>query len=36
MKAIGGDLGILVTEGKQWLRQRQLVMPAFRPEQLKP
>jgi predicted RND superfamily exporter protein/cytochrome P450 len=35
MKAIGGDLGILVTEGKQWLRQRQLVMPAFRPEQLK-
>ena len=35
MKAIGGDQGILVTEGKQWLRQRQLVMPAFRPEQLK-
>ena len=35
MKSIGGDLGILVTEGKQWLRQRQLVMPAFRPEQLK-
>ncbi|MFT5594733.1 MAG: putative RND superfamily exporter protein/cytochrome P450 [Oceanicoccus sp.] len=35
MKAIGGDLGILVTEGQQWLRQRQLVMPAFRPEQLK-
>lgn len=35
MKAIGGDLGILVTEGKQWLRQRQLVMPAFRLEQLK-
>jgi len=35
MKSIGGELGILVTEGKQWLRQRQLVMPAFRPEQLK-
>ncbi len=35
MKSIGGELGILVTEGKQWLRQRQLVMPAFRPAQLK-
>jgi len=34
MKAIGGDLGILVTEGRQWLRQRQISMPAFRHEQL--
>lgn len=34
MKAIGGDLGILVTEGQQWLRQRQISMPAFRHEQL--
>lgn len=34
MKAIGGDLGILVTEGRQWLRQRQIAMPAFRHEQL--
>lgn len=34
MKAIGGEFGILVTEGRQWLRQRQIAMPAFRHEQL--
>lgn len=34
MKAIFGDQGLLVTEGRQWLRQRQAAMPAFRHEPL--
>lgn len=35
IKAMFGDKMLIVTEGSEWLRQRQLCMPAFRLDRLK-
>lgn len=34
MKSVIGESGILVSEGKDWLRQRRMCIPAFRHEQM--